>query len=104
PTTLLASVPLGVHGMLRNGRRKTKALTGWTLSGTFTASSGTPLTARVAGNLSNIGGAAAFGTGRAEATGLPINGGSNPFFNLLAFTTPFAGQYGNAGRSTIPGP
>ena len=34
--------------------------------------SGTPLTARVAGNLSNTGGIAAFGTTRAQATGLPI--------------------------------
>jgi hypothetical protein len=26
------------------------------------------------------------------------------YFNLLAFTTPLPGQYGNAGRNTIPGP
>ena len=90
--------------MMRNGGWKTHLLAGWTLNGTFTAQSGTPLTAKVAGNLSNTGGIGALGTIRAEATGLPIDGGSDPYFNLLAFTTPAAGQYGNAGRDTIPGP
>jgi hypothetical protein len=97
------SSPVGIHGLWRNGGWKTKAFTGWTLSGNFTATSGTPLTARVSGNLANTGGTAAFGTGRAEATGIPINDGSFPYFNLAAFTLPPAGQYGNAGRNTIPG-
>ena len=61
--------------MMRNGGWKTAALAGWTLNGTFTAASGTPLTATVAGNLSNTGGVAALGSLRAEATGLPIAGG-----------------------------
>ena len=47
--------------MLRNGGWKTAALAGWTMSGTFAATSGTPLTAYVAGNLANTGGLAAFG-------------------------------------------
>ena len=100
----LLSSPVGIHGLWRTGGWKTKAFTGWTLNGTFTASSGTPLTATVSGNLANTGGTAAFGSGRAEATGLPISGGGDPFFNLAAFTIPPAGQYGNAGRDTIPGP
>src|SRR6266699_1861272 len=79
-----------------------KLLQGWTLNGGFNATSGTPLTARVSGNLANTGGTAAFGTGRAQASGLPIDGGG-PYFNLAAFTLPLAGQYGNAGRNTIPG-
>jgi len=62
------------------------------------------LTARVAGNLSNTGGTAAFGTGRAQATGQGIHDGDYPYFNLLAFTTPLPGTYGNAGRDTITGP
>jgi hypothetical protein len=40
---------------------------------------------------------------RADATGAPIEGGDYPYFNLLAFTVPAAGQYGTAGRNTIPG-
>ncbi len=102
-TTYLLSSPVGVHGMMRNGGWKMHALTGWTFSGTFGITSGVPMTARVAGNLSNTGGVAAFGTGRAEATGQDIHAGNYPYFNLLAFTTPPAGQYGNAARNTIPG-
>jgi hypothetical protein len=44
------------------------------------------------------------GGSRAEATGLPIESSAYPYFNLLAFTTPVAGQFGDAGRDTIPGP
>jgi trimeric autotransporter adhesin len=102
-TTFLFSSPVGVHGMMRNGGWKTAALAGWTLSGTFSATSGTPLTAYVAGNLSNTAGLAAFGTSRAEATGLPIEGGNNQYFNPAAFTTPPPGEFGDAGRDTIPG-
>ena len=102
-TTYLLSSPVGIHGMLRNGGWKMQALSGWTMSGTFSATSGAPMTARVAGNLSNTGGVAAFGTGRAQATGQGIDDGTYQFFNLQAFTTPAAGQYGNAGRNTIPG-
>ena len=102
--TFLGSSPVGVHGFMRNSGWKTKALTGWFLAGTFVANTGTPLTARVAGNLSNTGGTAAFGTGRAQATGEGIDEGNYPYFNLAAFTTPLPGTYGNAGRDTVPGP
>ncbi len=102
--TFLGSSPVGVHGFMRNSGWKTKLLTGWFLSGTLTAATGTPLTAKVGGNLSNVGGTANFGTGRAQATGESIDAGSDPYFNLAAFTTPLPGTYGNAGRDTIPGP
>ena len=36
--------------------------------------------------------------------GESINAGNDPYFNLLAFTTPLPGTYGDAGRDTIPGP
>ena len=62
------------------------------------------LTATIAGNLSNTGGIGALGGSRAEATGLSIAGGDNPYFNPAAFTLPPAGQFGDAGRNTIPGP
>jgi trimeric autotransporter adhesin len=70
----------------------------------LTAATGTPLTARLGGNLANIGGSSVVGSPRAEATGLPITGGGNPYFNTAAFTTPPAGQFGDAGVDTIPGP
>jgi hypothetical protein len=90
--------------MMPNGGWKTAALSGWTLNGAFTASSGTPLTALVSGNISNIGGVAALGSPRAQATGLPVSGADGQYFNPAAFTIPPAGQYGDAGRDTIPGP
>ncbi len=74
----------------------------WSLSGGLTASSGTPLTARVLGNQADTGGTGSVGSGRADATGAPVDAGSG-FFNLGAFTIPAAG-FGNAGRNTIDGP
>lgn len=75
----------------------------WTLSGSALVESGTPLTARLLGNLANTGGTGVVGSGRPEATGLPIDGGSG-YFNLDAFTYPLPGELGDAGRNTIPGP
>ncbi len=103
-TTTLSS-PVGVRGMMRNGGWKTHLLAGWTLNSTLTAATGMPLTAYVSGNLANTGGVAGLGGSlRAEATGLPVNGGNFPYFNELAFTTPPPGEYGDAGRDTITGP
>lgn len=75
----------------------------WTLSGSALIESGTPLTARVLGNQSNTAGTGVVGSGRAEATGLPVEDGSG-YFNLDAFTLPPSGELGDAGRNTIPGP
>ena len=75
----------------------------WTLSGSMLLESGTPLTARVLGNQSNVAGTGTVGSGRAEATGLPVIDGDG-YFNLAAFTLPPAGELGDAGRNTIPGP
>jgi hypothetical protein len=73
-------------------------LRGWTIGGTFTASSGMPYTAVVIGDTAGTG---VIGTLRAQATGSPVTGGE--FFNLAAFTTPASGTYGDAARNTIPG-
>jgi trimeric autotransporter adhesin len=103
-TTLQYNSPVGVRGRLRNTRWFTTWLRGWGVMGTYNLTSGTPLTAIVAGNLSNTGGgSAAGGTLRAQATGLPIQVEGSQYFNPLAFTTPISGEFGNAGRNTIPG-
>lgn len=81
-----------------------RLLKDWTLSGSTSFSSGTPLTARVLGNLADSSGTGAVGAGRADSTGLPVNGGTGEFFNLAAFTIPPSGRFGDAGRNTIPGP
>ena len=95
--------PVGETGYLRGRGWQETLLKDWTLNGNLTAQTGAPLTARVLGNQSNIAGTGAVGSGRAQATGLSIDSGSGPF-NLLAFTTPAPGTFGNAGRDTIPGP
>jgi hypothetical protein len=80
-----------------------RALRNWSLSGSITAESGTPLTARVLNNQTELAQTNGVGSERADATGLPVTSG-NGLFNLAAFTEPPAGQFGNAGRNTIPGP
>jgi hypothetical protein len=75
----------------------------WTLSGSALLESGTPLTAQILGNQSNVAGTGVVGSGRAQATGLPVTDGSG-YFNLAAFTAPPLGELGDAGRNTIPGP
>ncbi len=77
--------------------------TGWTLNGGFTANSGTPLTALLGGNLQNSRGTGGGRAMRAEATGLAIAAVATTSSTSLAFTSPLGGQYGNAGRNTIPG-
>ena len=101
--TTLFSSPVGIHGLWRNGGWKTHAFAGWTLQNTFTYHSGNPLTATIP-YVSGSNKSAVIGQLRAEATGLSIFGGGNPYFNQNAFELPPAGQYGDAGVDTITGP
>lgn len=80
-----------------------RLLRDWSLSGGVTAHSGSVFTATVLGNRADTGGTGVVGSGRAEATGLPIDAGSG-FFNPLAFTLPPPGLFGDAARNTITGP
>jgi len=80
-----------------------RLLRNWSLSGGITAESGTPLTARVLGNEVSLAQTVGVGSERADATGEPVTSGAG-FFNTAAFTVPPEGQFGNAGRNTIPGP
>jgi hypothetical protein len=101
--TSVMSSPVGIHGMWRNGGWKTRLFTGWTLNPTFTAASGLPSTALLGGSLNTSKTSAVRTSYRAEALDTSIFGGGYPYFNEAAFTTPPAGQYGNAGVDTIPG-
>ncbi len=103
--TYTLSSPVGVRGMMRNGGWKTTALAGWTFNGNYTVASGKPADRPLSAEIfSNTGGIGALGSSRAEATGLPVQGGPGQYFNPLAFTTPTLGEFGNAGRDTITGP
>lgn len=101
----MAVSPFGPRGqfMKRGDTFVSKLLSDWSATANLTLQTGAPLTATVLGTSADPSGTGAVGSGRADATGLPINAGSGPF-NLLAFTVPTIGQYGNAGRNTIPGP
>jgi trimeric autotransporter adhesin len=83
--------------------RNNKWLKDWTMQGMLTFATGSPLTARVLGNVSDTGGTGSVGSGRADATGQPVSC-CGLFFNPAAFTIPLNGTFGNAGRNTIEGP
>jgi hypothetical protein len=94
---------------LNKGGTMGRAFGNWQLSGITTIQSGTPYTAQILGNLSNRAGTAAISNLRADATGLPVEFPRSErttldFFNTAAFSLPAAGEYGDAGRDTIPGP
>ncbi|MGI8991137.1 MAG: TonB-dependent receptor domain-containing protein [Bryobacteraceae bacterium] len=95
--------PFGENGLIRSSGKSELLLKDWTLSGGATAASGLPFTARVLGNQADTAGTGAVGSGRANATGLPVDSGSG-FFNPAAYAIPIAGTFGDAGRNTIPGP
>jgi hypothetical protein len=91
-------------GMLIQGWKGT-LLKDWTLTNSITVGSGLPLTPTLGGVRATTTGTGITGSLRADATGLPVNAAaSGQPFNYLAFAIPAAGQWGNAGRDTIPGP
>lgn len=89
-------------GTLVNGW-KGALMRDWTVSGNISARSGSPFTAIVGGNRSQVRGTAVTNTVRADATGQPVTA-EGMLFNTAAFTAPLPGLWGNAGRNTIPGP
>jgi trimeric autotransporter adhesin len=97
---VLASPVDATRGFLSHPAFLAKALKDWTLSGSLSGQTGAPQTATVSGNLDGTGSSAAL---RANATGLPENGGTG-WFNTAAFVVPAPGTFGNAGRDTIIGP
>ncbi|MGH9582743.1 MAG: TonB-dependent receptor domain-containing protein, partial [Bryobacteraceae bacterium] len=80
-----------------------RLLENWRISGGIVAQTGNTLTARVLGNGAQLAQTGGIGSERADTTGEPILSGSD-FFNLGAFAVPPRGEWGDAGRNTIPGP
>ena len=94
---------------LNHGGALGKILGNWQISGRATLQSGTPFTVRVLGNASNNSGTGASFSERADATGLPVGlpaaeRTTISYFNTAAFALPAPGEFGDAGRNTIPGP
>jgi trimeric autotransporter adhesin len=78
----------------------------WQVNGSAQLASGTPVTARVLGNISDVN-RGTNGTLRANYDGAPIavaDPTAGLFFNTAAFTIPAPGTFGTAGRNTIIGP
>ena len=75
----------------------------WTLSGSALLESGTPLTAQILGNQANAAGTGVVGSGRAQATGLAHRRWKR-IFQSGCLHLSAAGELGDAGRNTIPGP
>jgi trimeric autotransporter adhesin len=97
--------PFGTDGSrVAPGTFGGRLLKDWQLTGGLTAETGTPLTARLGGSNLGLAATGGVGSGRAEATGESISAGSG-FFNTGAFTNVLpSGEFGDAGRNTIPGP
>jgi len=79
---------------------------GWVWSGTVSAESGAPFTARVVGDIADVA-RGVNGTLRANLTGAPVtlnNPKIQQWFNPAAFAVPTPGTFGNAGRNSITGP
>ncbi|SPE33654.1 conserved hypothetical protein [Candidatus Sulfopaludibacter sp. SbA6] len=89
-------------GTLINGW-KGELMKDWTIAANVSVRSGTPFTVIVGGNRSQVSGTAVGNTLRADATGLPVDV-TGMLFNTATFAEPLAGDWGTAGRNTIPGP
>jgi hypothetical protein len=106
-SNLSYELPFGANRRwLHDGGSWAALFSGWSLSASFTAQSGTPFTARVLADASDVARGTS-GTLRADYLG-GIVGLSDPsllrFFNTNAFAVPASGTFGDAGRNTIIGP
>ena len=91
---------------LNSGSTLSRALEGWSISGSFTFATGTPLTPDYGSAIQDVARATA-GTlrpDRVPGASITAGGGSQrQWFNPAAYVAP-AGPYGNAPRNSIPGP
>ncbi len=104
-------LPFGEHKRWLSGAAPivNKLVGGWNVNGSYQLMSGTPLTARVLGNVSNNSGTGSNYSERPDATGIPValprdQRTTGAFFDTQAFSIPQPGYFGNAGRNTITGP
>ena len=98
------SSPVGVRGLLRNGGWKTHtAARAGTCRERFSATTGTPLTAYIAGNLSNTGGLAAGGSLRGGSDRAADRRPGRFLFQPAGVHHAAAGEFGNAGRDDDSG-
>jgi len=78
-----------------------KFLRGWTITAQMTAGSGLPLTPVYQ---TSVPGTGVTGSIRASVTAFSPDPPEGYYLNPVAYAAPAAGQWGNAGRNSIPGP
>jgi trimeric autotransporter adhesin len=109
--TYLYELPFGKDKFYFTTGKASHILEGFSISGSYTLATGTPLTPTLQASQSDVG-RAVTGTGRldrVEGASLTEGGGSlKRWFNTSAFTVPVPDAYGNsfgtASRNLIPGP
>ncbi|HET9219712.1 MAG TPA: TonB-dependent receptor [Terriglobia bacterium] len=95
-----ASYTTSGFGVLLGGRMGT-LLRGWTVMTDWRVSSGSPLTPTV---VASVPGTGVTGILRPDRTGVRLQAGAtDTLFNPAAFSLAPEGQWGNAGRNSIPG-
>ena len=99
-------LPFGTTGKWLTHGTPAAIAGGWMWSFDMQLASGTPFTARVLGDVADVG-QGTNGSLRADTTGAPVTLDDKTvaaFFNTGAFIVPPAGQFGDAARNTITGP
>ena len=92
---------------LSSGGLASKITEGFSVSGTFTFATGTPLTPNYSADITDVarGTAGSLRPNRVPGVSITAGGQSlNHWFNTAAYTTPPVNGYGNASRNSIPGP
>ena len=78
-----------------------KFLRGWTITSQLTVGSGFPITPIY---LTSVPGTGVTGSLRGSLTGISADAPDGSYASPVAYVTPAAGQWGNAGRNSITGP
>lgn len=92
---------------LSGGGVASKALEGWSVSGSFTFASGTPLTPTYASATADVARGTAGSLRPDRVPGVSITAGGNSvlkWFNTSAYAIPAGNGFGNASRNSITGP
>jgi trimeric autotransporter adhesin len=109
-TNFTYELPMGKNRMFfaASSAKTLNFVAGWTFNGTFSMTSGAPLTPRYISSNGSLSSSTFYNSLRPDITGAEISLPRNErtvmkFFNTAAFTVP-AGQFGTAGRNCITGP
>ncbi|AXC09578.1 hypothetical protein ACPOL_0193 [Acidisarcina polymorpha] len=92
---------------LSNGNWASHAFGDWSISGSYTLATGSPLTPAISASIADVarGTAGSLRPDRVAGVSIRSGGGSlNQWFNTAAFAAPPGDNFGSASRYSIPGP